>query len=219
VATSALVRRQVDALRRHPNDPRQHVDWLLIVATLGLAAVGLVAIYSARYQTLTVAGLDPYTYARRQAIAVVVVDYRRWREFAPWFYGMTTAMLVVVLFVGRANNGAVAWFEVGGFQLQPSEFAKVTLILMLSGYLGTTIKGEALPFHRFVVALVITAIPMGLTLAQPDLGTASVMIVIAMGVLLVAGLGTSSSSRPCACSPWACWSAPGHSIGTSPTGS
>ena len=200
MATSALVRRQLDALRRHPNDPRQHVDWVLLASAVGLALVGLVAIYSARYQVLTGAGLDPYTFVRRQAIAVAVgiggigvvlaVDYRRWREFAPWFYGITTAMLVVVLFVGRANNGAVAWFEVGGFQLQPSEFAKITLILMLAGYLGSSIKGESLPFHRFVVALIITAVPMGLTLAQPDLGTASVMIVIAMGVLLVAGART-----------------------------
>ena len=59
MVASTLVPRQVEALRRHPNDPRQHVDWVLLVATVALAAIGLVAIYSARHQALTVAGLDP----------------------------------------------------------------------------------------------------------------------------------------------------------------
>ncbi len=200
MAVSTLVRRQVDALRRHPNDPRQHVDWMLFVAVAGLALVGVVAIYSARYQSLTVQGLDPYYFVKRQGIAlglgvvgmaiVLAVDYRRWRDFAPWFYGGTSVLLVVLLFVGRSNKGAVAWFDVAGFQLQPSELAKVTLILMLAAYLGASTKGESLPFNRFVVAMLITAVPMGLTLAQPDLGTASVMAAITMGVLLVAGAQT-----------------------------
>lgn len=197
MATSTLVRRQVEALRRHPNDPRQHVDWVLFAAAAGLAAAGLLAIYSARHQSLSVAGLDPYFYVKRQAmavgagvlamIAVLLVDYRRWRDYAVWLYLGTCLMLGAVLVVGRANNGAVAWFDIGGFQLQPSEFAKITLILILASYLATTSKGESLPFNRFVVALLLTIIPVGLTLAQPDLGTASVMIAIAMGVLLVAG--------------------------------
>ena len=84
----------------------------------------------------------------------------------------------------------MAWFEVGGFQLQPSEFAKVTLILILAAYLGSGERADGLPFNRFVVALIIAAIPMGLTLAQPDLGTASVMVAILMGILLVAGAQT-----------------------------
>ena len=84
----------------------------------------------------------------------------------------------------------MAWFEVGGFQLQPSEFAKITLILILAAYLGSGERADGLPFNRFVVALIIAAVPMALTLAQPDLGTASVMVAILMGILLVAGAQT-----------------------------
>jgi rod shape determining protein RodA len=197
---TTLARTQVEALRRHPNDPRQHIDWLLFASIIGLAAVGLLAIYSARYQSQTLNGLDPYFFVKRQGVAlavgflgmlaVLVVDYRRWRDLAPWFYAATTLSLVALLLVGQSRKGAVAWFEVGGFQLQPSEFAKITLILILAAYLGSGERADGLPFNRFVVALIIAAVPMALTLAQPDLGTASVMVAILMGILLVAGAQT-----------------------------
>jgi rod shape determining protein RodA len=197
VLARTLARRQVEALRRHPNDPRQHIDWLLFAAVVGLAVLGLIAIYSARYQAQTINGLDPYFYVKRQGVAlaaglagmviVLLVDYRRWRDLAPWLFGATTVTLVALLLVGQSRKGAVAWFEVAGFQVQPSEFAKVTLILVLAAYLGSGEREGPLPFHRFVVALILAAVPMALTLAQPDLGTASVMAAILMGVLLVAG--------------------------------
>jgi len=197
---TTLARTQVEALRRHPNDPRQHIDWLLFASIIGLAAVGLLAIYSARYQSQTLNGLDPYFFVKRQGVALAVgflgmlavlaVDYRRWRDLAPWFYAATTLSLVALLLVGQSRKGAVAWFEVGGFQLQPSEFAKITLILILAAYLGSGDRADGLPFNRFVVALIIAAVPMALTLAQPDLGTASVMVAILMGILLVAGAQT-----------------------------
>jgi rod shape determining protein RodA len=197
---TTLARTQVEALRRHPNDPRQHIDWLLFASIIGLAAVGMLAIYSARYQSQTLNGLDPYFFVKRQGVALAVgflgmlavlaVDYRRWRDLAPWFYAATTLSLVALLLVGQSRKGAVAWFEVGGFQLQPSEFAKITLILILAAYLGSGERADGLPFNRFVVALIIAAVPMALTLAQPDLGTASVMVAILMGILLVAGAHT-----------------------------
>jgi rod shape determining protein RodA len=197
---TTLARTQVEALRRHPNDPRQHIDWLLFASVIGLAAVGMLAIYSARYQSQTLNGLDPYFFVKRQGVALAVgflgmlavlaVDYRRWRDLAPWFYAATTLSLVALLLVGQSRKGAVAWFEVGGFQLQPSEFAKITLILILAAYLGSGERADGLPFNRFVVALIIAAVPMALTLAQPDLGTASVMVAILMGILLVAGAQT-----------------------------
>ena len=154
---TTLARTQVEALRRHPNDPRQHIDWLLFASIIGLAAVGLLAIYSARYQSQTLNGLDPYFFVKRQGVALAVgflgmlavlaVDYRRWRDLAPWFYAATTLSLVALLLVGQSRKGAVAWFEVGGFQLQPSEFAKITLILILAAYLGSGERADGLPFN------------------------------------------------------------------------
>jgi rod shape determining protein RodA len=117
---------------------------------------------------------------------VSLIDYRRLRDFAPFFYVGTCIALVALLGLGMARNGAQAWFDLGPFQLQPSEFAKVTLILLLAGYLAND-RGTGVPFPRFVGALALMGIPVGLVLLQPDLGTASVLVVSTMGILLVAG--------------------------------
>jgi rod shape determining protein RodA len=98
---------------------------------------------------------------------------------------VTTALLLAVTILARARNGARAWFVIGPFQLQPSELAKVTLILVLASYVASD-RGEDLPFPGFVRALGLMAVPLLIVIAQPDLGTASVFVAITMAVLLVA---------------------------------
>jgi rod shape determining protein RodA len=196
MAAPTLTRRPIEALSHNPGDPRQNVDWPMVFAVVGLALVGLAAVYSARHTSLMLAGIDALYYVRRQGIAlgiglvamavVSLIDYRRLRDFAPFFYVGTCIALVALLGLGMARNGAQAWFDLGPFQLQPSEFAKVTLILLLAGYLAND-RGTGVPFPRFVGALALMGIPVGLVLLQPDLGTASVLVVSTMGILLVAG--------------------------------
>jgi rod shape determining protein RodA len=198
MATTALTRKPIAVLSRNPAEPRAHIDWGLIVATLLIAGGGLVAIYTATYENRTIAGLDTLYYVKRQALAIVVgivgmvvvmvVDYRKLRELGLRIYLATLALLAAVLVVARARNGIEAWFDVGPFQVQPSEFAKVALVLVLAGYLANErATGRLLPFNRFVIALGLVAVPTALVLVQPDLGTASAFVVIAMAVLLVAG--------------------------------
>ena len=197
--TAGLHRKPVATLSRNPADPRSHVDWGLLIGILAVAAMGLVAIYTATYQSRTLAGLDTFYFVKRQGLAIVVglvglvvvmmIDYHKLREMALRIYLATLALLVAVLVVARARNGIDAWFNVGPFQVQPSEFAKVALVLVLAAYAASdrSAKGGSLSFQRFVVALAIVAVPTGLVLVQPDLGTASALVVIAMAVLLVAG--------------------------------
>jgi rod shape determining protein RodA len=195
MAAPTLVRRPIVDFDRSAADPRSHVDWVLFAATLALAAFGLLAVYTATYQDRSTSGLDTLFFVKRQGLAialglvamlaVLLVDYRKLRELALVFYVGTCGLLLALPVLGKAHNGAQAWFELGPFQLQPSEFAKVTLILVLAGFLGAD-RTTTLPFPRFLTALLITAIPTGLVLLQPDLGTASVLVVITMGVLLVA---------------------------------
>jgi len=196
--TAGLHRKPVATLSRNPADPRSHVDWGLLIGVLVIAAMGLVAIYTATYQSRTIAGLDTFYFVKRQGLAVVVglvglvvvmmIDYHKLREMALRIYLATLALLVAVLVVARAQNGIDAWFNIGPFQVQPSEFAKVALVLVLAAYAANDrSKGSTLSFQRFVVALAIVAVPTGLVLVQPDLGTASALVVIAMAILLVAG--------------------------------
>jgi rod shape determining protein RodA len=198
MATATLSRKPIAVLSRNPADPRAHVDWGLLGGTLVIAAMGLVAIYTATYQNRSIAGLDTLYYVKRQGLAlavglvgmavVMLVDYRKLREIGLRIYLATIALLAAVLVVARARNGIDAWFNIGPFQLQPSEFAKVALVLVLAGYVANErSSGGSLPFQRFVIALGIVAVPAALVLVQPDLGTASALVVIAMAILLVAG--------------------------------
>jgi rod shape determining protein RodA len=180
------------------NDPWHHVDWALMLAVVGIAAVGLAAIYSANHTSITLAAGDTLAFVRRQGmalgagvVAMVVmmsIDYRRFQHAAIAVYGLAVALLVGVLVAGTVVNDTRAWFELGGFQLQPAEFAKVALIVTLAAYLAHNERPDGgMPFTRFVGALVLTGVLAGLVLLQPDLGSASVLVVIVMGCLLVAG--------------------------------
>jgi rod shape determining protein RodA len=189
----------LDHLHRDPHKPTRHVDVVLVALVLGIAAYGVVMIYSAKRVALEAAGASTMTFALRQVVAIAIglvgmvviatVDYRRWREFAWHFFAGTTLLLVAVLVLGRNVNGAQAWFQLGPVQLQPSELAKVTLVLAIASFAAAGPAGREQPpdFRRFVLTLAIAGIPASLTLIQPDLGTAMVFGAITTGVLLVAG--------------------------------
>jgi rod shape determining protein RodA len=197
-----LVRKPISLLSRNSADPRAHVDWGLLIGTLALVGAGVVAIYTATFQNRSIAGLDTLYFVKRQGLAlgfgvigmsiVMLLDYHRLRELSLVLYLGILALLAAVLVVARAHNGTEAWFDVGPFQVQPAELAKVVVVLVLAGYVahdritGDRRRGE-LGFPRFVAALGIVALPTALVLVQPDLGTASALVVIAMAILLVAG--------------------------------
>ena len=121
----------------------RHVDPVLIAAALGLAVIGLFAIYSATHQSLSAVGLDPGRFVKRQltflAVAVIVLmlaasfDYRLLKVYAGIIYISSLVLLVLVRTpIGTSVKGAQRWFEVFGFQLAPSEVAKLALIAMLA---------------------------------------------------------------------------------------
>jgi rod shape determining protein RodA len=119
-------------------------------------------------------------------ILVSLVDYRRIRDWSWLPYIAVLGMLVAVLTsLGAERRGTQAWFQIGEFQLQPAELAKVVGILIVAALLA----GPEPPLAaRWVgVTLFALGLPMGLILLQPDVGTALVFVVIAMGMLLVAG--------------------------------
>ncbi len=181
--------------REDVSTPFRHIDWGLMLVTLAIAGFGMVAIYGVKFATTVKAGGDPGYLVKRQAIALAVglmvmftlmlIDYR-WLASKAWIFFAGSAVLLVGLFVtGKTKFGATAWYRIGSFQLQPSEFAKVALVLMLAAVCSDD-RGEALPFERFVGALFLLAIPLGLVLLQPDLGTGSTLVAVTMGILLIA---------------------------------
>jgi rod shape determining protein RodA len=180
-------------IRSSPGDPSRNIDWVLLGGQGLLTVIGCCIVFSA---TRTQAG-DPYTFVTRQVIfaiaatlvmvIVMAVDYEWWRDRARIRYAITIGVLVSLLVLGRAGGGdTLLAFDVGPIQVQPAELAKFTVLLALCAHL-TEGRKEDITYARFLGGLIIVGLPAMLIVAQPDLGTASVLVAMAMGVLLVAG--------------------------------
>ncbi len=174
----------------------RHVDPVLIAAAIGLAVIGLLAIYSATHQSLAAVGLDPGRFVKRQltflAVALIVLmlaasfDYRLLKVYAGIVYVSSLVLLVLVRTpIGTSVKGAQRWFELFGFQLAPSEVAKLALIAMLAAFLSE-VRGELTVQDVFRTAA-LAAVPALLVFLQPDLGSSIVFAAILVGVLVVAG--------------------------------
>ena len=188
-------RRDVSIFRPRVDPVWRHVDLLLLLSAAGISALGALMVLS------STRGTDPdsydVSYLQRQLVFIGIgvacmvlvasVDYRRLRDRGWLGYLLTVLLLVLVLSpLGTERSGTQAWFQIGAFQLQPAELAKLGVVVAMSAVLAS----RDLPLQaRWVgVALGVLAIPMGLILAQPDVGTALVFVGIAIGILLVAGV-------------------------------
>ncbi len=121
-------------------------------------------------------------------LVVISIDYHLIAELSPYIYWSVIGLLVLVLLRGTEAGGAQRWISLGAFRLQPSEFAKLAVILALS---RTISKREEVGIHHvkdLVPIIFLMALPFGLIFKQPDLGTALVFIVIVFGILFVAGI-------------------------------
>ena len=185
-------------LRVSPSDPRRNIDWVLIGGMLGIIAIGVPIIYSTTYKFLPsrAVPLDPFLYTQRQVVFLIVgalamafvmtLEYEWWKERARFLYGATIFGLLLVLGLGRTTGGATSAFDVGPISVQPSEFGKLSTMLFLATYLSED-RSSTVNYSRFLGGLVLVGAPMFLVVIEPDLGSASVYVALAMGVLLVAG--------------------------------
>ncbi|HEX8258653.1 MAG TPA: rod shape-determining protein RodA [Rubrobacteraceae bacterium] len=163
------------------------VDPILLVTSLALTAFGILAVY--------VAGTDDREgYALNQTLGFVIgllgavplalMDYRRLKGYLPLLYGVTIVMLLAVTVVGASAKGAQRWIDIGPVQVQPSEFAKLLVVVVLAGYFSEHRLSDN---TNFLKALGILGLPGLLVFAQPDLGTALVFAAIFFVMAFVGG--------------------------------
>ncbi len=183
--------------------PWRHLDLGLIGSLVSIEIIGAAMVYFSTRTKLASQGLAPTFYVKRQAVflaigAVIIVltalvDYRRWRDMAPFLYaGMCFLLILVVSPFGSKSKGHQAWFQLGSsFQLQPSEISKVILILCLAAFASwssrTGDREETLHISKLVTLIVMAGVPMALIMLQPDLGTDMCFAAIMFAVLVVAG--------------------------------
>ncbi|WP_431771021.1 rod shape-determining protein RodA [Streptomyces cucumeris] len=180
----------------------RRLDWVLLLCALALSAIGAALVYSATRNRTELNQGDPYYFLVRHAlntgiglllaIGTIWLGHRTLRGAVPILYGLSVVLVLAVLTpLGSTVNGAHAWIQVGGgFSLQPSEFAKITIILGMAILLATRVDaGDRVhPDHRTVVqSLGLAALPIAIVLLMPDLGSVMVMAVIVLAVLLASG--------------------------------
>jgi rod shape determining protein RodA len=184
------------------NSPLRHMDWLLVVVVLGLSAIGTLLVWSATQPGLLAAGHDPRTYLKKQLLNVAIglvlmvgvslVDTRQLRTWVPLFYGATVlALLAVLTPIGSDINGAHAWISLpGGFQVEPSEFAKVALILGIAMIFSQARPGSSggPGVRSLFIALACAAPLIGLVIIEPALGVALVLVVVTATMIVLSGL-------------------------------
>jgi rod shape determining protein RodA len=173
----------------------RHIDVALVAATAAISALGVLMVYSTTRTPLAVAGDNPHSTMKKQAIYAVVglvalvatalIDYRRYLSWAPVLYVGSLLLLMATLVVGRAELGATSWIQVGSIQVEPSEIVKVSLVLSLAALLANrkgVVSGRVL-----LLVLGLSVLPFLLIYKQDALGSAVVLAVVMVGMLLMAG--------------------------------
>jgi rod shape determining protein RodA len=175
-----------------------NLDWTFLAALSALVAIGLAAVYSATYGM----GGGSHSLFKKQALwmavgalpmlGMVIMDYRRLERWGYVLYGIAVVLLAAVLVLGRTGMGAQRWLPLGPFSFQPSEVAKLFLIIALAKYFsedgithGHTLKQLLKPF-------VMVAVPVLLVVKQPDLGTGLMLLFIFSAMVVVAGIRLKS---------------------------
>ncbi|HWP82387.1 MAG TPA: rod shape-determining protein RodA [Bacteroidota bacterium] len=170
---------------------KEYFEFKTLFLCLALVAIGLISVYSATYDagaTTTFYKQSMWAIAGFVAMAIAAfVPLKIIQRIAFPSYVIVIVVLAVLLVVGKTISGSKSWFGVGGFGIQPSEIAKVTTILALAAFLAkTTTRLTAL--KDVLIAIAIVGVPMGLVLAQPDLGTSVVFFGMLLPVLYWAGV-------------------------------
>jgi cell division protein FtsW len=172
-------------------------DFMLLIMTFALIAFGLLMVYSASSMSASLYYGDSLHFIKRQAIAVAIglilmmfsmnLHYSKLKKWAVPLFILVLIMLFIVPIIGFKSNGARSWFELGPVNLQPAEFAKLTLIIYLAALIHK--KGER--FYEFkkglLPTLIIIGLYCGLIMLQPDFGSTVVLGLIAALVILVGG--------------------------------
>ena len=172
----------------------KNIEWSVLICVILLTAIGIIALHSATYETSKDELNKQILWLVISIPAVIVVtciNYEVIAKLSPIFYGIFLGLLVAVLF-STPVNGATSWFELGAFSFQPSEFAKIFVILTFSLVI-TKIqnrggRNQISRPTRLMLALLVIIIPVILIIKQPDYGTALAFLLSTVFILFTAGI-------------------------------
>lgn len=171
----------------------KNIEWGILICTILLILIGLVALFSATQNT-------EYEELKKQImwlcisipifIVIIFIDYEIIAKASPVFYGIFLILLIAVLFT-ESVNGASSWFNIGPFSFQPSEFAKIFVIIMFASVvvkIQQRGRKEISKPTKLMLSLIVIALPVLLIIKQPDYGTALAFLVSTVMILFTAGI-------------------------------
>jgi len=163
----------------------QGFDWGLLALTFLLLGIGLVALYSAVYSAKLDVPAGNSALIMKQIIAMgtglgmviilLFIDYRQLDKWSFVIYFCTMCLLIYVLYHGRVVAGSRRWIVLGMIRFQPSEIAKLAVIIVLGHYYSRVITDQGLSFKDLIIPLILTGLPCLFVLKQPDLGTSALI--------------------------------------------
>ncbi|MFC1462483.1 rod shape-determining protein RodA [Verrucomicrobiota bacterium] len=175
----------------------KRMNWGMTLVLAALLTVGVMFIYSACYiseetpvRTLYLKQAMWIVVAGAAYLVFALYDYRRLRKAGPWFYAVSMALLVLVLFAGKTIYGSKRWLPIVpplGIGIQPSELAKLAVIVMLAAIMSR-FGVNTRRFGLVILVLVAVAVPMVLVVVEPDVGTALIFLPVAFVMMFVAGV-------------------------------
>ena len=173
----------------------QNFDWLLLALILVIAGIGIVNLYSAGYNH-TPGGVTAVYLKQSYWLLVglsvlfltLTVDYRYLERLAVPLYILSIVLLLAVMVAGKTVSGSKRWLGAGLFTFQPSELVKIALILMLARHFHRLAPEEPLYFKDIIYPLVLILIPAALIARQPDLGSAILVTLVGVSMILLVGV-------------------------------
>ena len=170
-------------------------DWLLVLTTLLLSLTGIFMIYSAIHSnpvflknSLHVKQALWTSIGLFVLLCILFFDYHIFTRWAYFFYALVIVLLIAVLFSGQVVYGAKRWLVFGPLRLQPSELARLAVILVLARYFGSRGEEDPIGFKELIPAFVLAIAPVLLIVRQPDLGTGLTVFLVAGAMTLVVGI-------------------------------
>ena len=173
----------------------ENIDYTLLITVVILCFYGLIILYSAT--RMTTVGEDGYYFVKRQIawmfsgfafmIMILFIDYHYVEKYSKFVYFLAIILLAMVIFSGRATYGARRWLSIGPVEFQPSEFAKIALIIFLADFLNKY-REKLDYFFYFLIPFAYTGLLILLVFMQPDLGTSLVYLAILIIMLFVVGV-------------------------------
>lgn len=174
------------------------MDKSLFIVSVIISLFGLLMVYSSSYIWAEYKFNDAFKYVKNQGLFLVIgvfmmyvvskINYRKYYINSTKIFSICSTLIILVLFVGTERNGSKSWFGIGSFGIQPSEFMKLSMIILTSRYLSNN-KREISNIKKGVIPILgLTLLIFGLIMLQPDFGTGIVLIMGVIGLLFVGGV-------------------------------